>query len=1147
VVVLFSAILSISGNAQKSTGTIRGVVTDKSGAAVVGATVTATNTATGESRTATTNDQGEFVVPELRAGTYQVRTKKASFKESIANDVELNVSSTRSVNPVLEVGAVEERVVVEANPIQVETTTGTVGNVVDGTQVRELPLNGRSFAQLTQLMPGVSAAAHFNTKNKGLEAGVDFSVNGNATTHNLFLVDGVNNNDVGSNRTILVYPSIDAIQEFKILRNSYGPEYGQASGAVINIVTQGGSNDFHGGVFYFGRNDALNATDYFNSLNGIEKDKLRRNDFGYKLSGPIIKEKLFFYWVQEWNRELRGRARTATVPTEAERSGDFSSLRPELDANGNPCDPQPTDPDTGDPLTTVPAISPAGQAIVNLLPLPNVTNPVNCQNWATSPTAPIYWREESIRADYRITPSWSLMGRYTQDHWEQPAPSTLGFWGDDRYPSVESSWNQPGYQATVKLTKLFGTSAVNDFQVSYSANRISIARAGDDPALNDAVVATYTPFFPVSGKMAGDQIGYPVFWGGLGAGANSDDLWTIAPWENNQELYVLRDDFSKVVGSHTFKVGFLASNNRKNEIVDASSAENTQFWGVSAGDTGNGVFNALWAGRSWGFDEFTANRRAQTRWHDLEFYYGDTWKLRRNLTFEYGFRWSFLRQPFDATDRIASFVPDTYDPALADDACNGLILAPGTDFCQAAGFLGGTAAPNRSLKEQNNHAIAPRLGMAWDPFNNGRTAVRFGLGQFYQRERLNNYLSMANNAPFSLAAHGERTLDVPPAPGSLEASGAPSYGISTDSDLPNTWQWNLTVERELFTGSKLELSYVGNRGIHMLQFTDLNEVPVSQRLDFALTNDNALRPFGAGTFGVISGADWTGSANYHAFQSLFRTRAKGLELQFAYTWSKSLANTDLVNSGNVNQNSLLLDHLNPGLNYGPTQINRPHIFSGNIVYVTPKLDGHSSLVRNAIGNWELATILSYSSGSSLTVYAGRTAEGADGGVSGTGSSQDNVRPNRVPGEPCRPSNPAFKHQWLNPNRWTMEGYELGTFGNASVGECLGPGVANTDFSLYKNFKAGEKVTLQFRLEFFNLFNKVQFIGNSPDITGIGNTLSNSVLACTSSNVGDASSACFGRPLNTTVWDENNTRNPEFGIANRTRGPREIQYGLKINF
>src|SRR5258708_19301203 len=354
--------VTLPSAAQKVTGTITGVVSDSAGAAVAGAEVSAKSSGKGEVRTDTTNSSGAYVLTDLAPGTYDVGIKQPSFKEYVSKGVQLFVSSTTTLNATLQVGSTSEQVTVEANAVQVETSTGAVGKVIEGNQVKELPLNGRSFAQLTQLMPGVSPASNFDSKHKGLEAGVDFSVNGNNTTGNVFLVDGVNNNDIGSNRTILIYPSIDAIQEFKILRNSYPPEFGQAMGAIINIVTKGGTNQFHGGAFYFGRNDALNATDYFTNLNNIGKDKLRRNDFGYNVGGPIVKDKLFFFWSQEWNRELRGAARSANVPTALEKTGDFSQLRV---VNGQACENTPKL--FGITQTSVPGTpSPTGKLLLDL-------------------------------------------------------------------------------------------------------------------------------------------------------------------------------------------------------------------------------------------------------------------------------------------------------------------------------------------------------------------------------------------------------------------------------------------------------------------------------------------------------------------------------------------------------------------------------------------------------------------------------------------------------------------------------------------------------------------------------------------------------------------------------------------------------------
>jgi hypothetical protein len=1208
--------------AQKVTGTIAGVVSDPAGAVISGAEVTVTNPATGATRTVKTSERGEYTFADLPAGSYDMTIKAPNFKEYVSKGVQLFVSSTTTVNASLTVGSATEQMTVEANALQVETSTGAVGNVVEGNQVRELPLNGRSFAQLTQLMPGVSPQSNFDSKHKGLEAGVDFSVNGNNTTGNIFLVDGVNNNDIGSNRTILVYPSIDAIQEFKILRNSYGPEFGQAMGAIVNIVTKGGTNQFHGGAYYFGRNDVLNATDYFNNLSGIGKDKLRRNDFGYDLGGPVVKDKLWFFWSQEWNRELRGAARSANVPTVDEKNGIFDPANRRQDANGNFCENLPNQPDSV--LVTDP--SPTGKLLVSLFPDPNIANPPDCQhNWSVSLKSPIYWREENIRMDYKLGKTWSLFGRYTQDHWNQPSPSTLGYWGDDNYPSVDPNWIQPGYQATVRLTKLLGNTAVNDFQISYAANRITVTSGGTNPGIVQDINASYNTVFPLSDKFLGTSMGYPVFWGGLGNGADSQNLWNMGPWKNNEELYILKDDFSKVHGAHTFKVGFLASNNRKNELSGGTSGEAPGYWGVNAGqgpnedspDSGNGTFNALWGKTFWGFDESQTNPFSLTRWHDYEFYFGDTWKLRRNVTLEYGARWSFLRNPFSAKDFISSWQPNLFDPALGATACNGLMMVPGTDPCTAHGFAPGVAGPNRSLKDNNNHAISPRIGLAWDPRGDGKMVLRGGVGQFYQRERLTNYLQLATNSPFSVAAHGSRQLSGgPPDPTSLTSGASPSWGIDPTDTLPNTWQWNVTFEREVFRDSKLELAYVGNRGGNVLAYKDANAVLPANRLDFAITNNNKLRFADSpkcggkdpetgkdqpGCFGTVNYGEWTARSNYNALQALFRTRMKAVDAQFAYTWSKSLATTDITNSGTTGNTANYTDVTNRNLDYGPTPIDRRHVFVSNIVYNFPSFKGHGAAFRAIAGDWEAGAILQYASGPSQSIFgrdggagngihsfdkdtglgdtagvAANSLPSAPGGLQGTGYNP-NQKPNRVL-QDCR-AHGGPSHFWFSPDAFTLDGYQLGTFGNSGVGSCTGPGFANTDFSLYKNFKVTERIGLQFRMEFYNLFNKTQFRADQNNFQ-----LAGSAVACNADNIGvrfenvkdsdgvvhlnqPYTTACYQHAINSVgytfsgfVDPVNSQRDPavqnssipamgqgSFGQITKDRGPREIQYALKITF
>src|SRR5580698_673045 len=387
--------------AQKITGAITGTVTDSSGAAVPNATVTVTNTATNKIYTVTTDAQGGYTVAELPESTYQVEIKATGFENSITKGAVVHVATTTNVNASLELGNVSQSVTVQANAIQVQTDSAALGAIVDSQQVKELPLNGRNFVELTQLQPGVSAANNFVNTGKGLNGCVDMSINGNPTTNNLFLIDGVNNNDVGSNRTILIYPSNEAIAEFKMLLNSYGPEYGQASGGIISIVTRSGSNAFHGSAFYNGRNDALDTYDFFTAptagtglpLDG--KAKERRNDWGYSIGGPIKKDKLFFFWSEEWNHEIKGRQVSSCVPTAAERGGDFSTLG---------CNTANLPDFSSVPATglsgphTLSAVDPSTATLMQMFPLPTTQNgALNAQgqNWSASLPTGLFWRQEN--------------------------------------------------------------------------------------------------------------------------------------------------------------------------------------------------------------------------------------------------------------------------------------------------------------------------------------------------------------------------------------------------------------------------------------------------------------------------------------------------------------------------------------------------------------------------------------------------------------------------------------------------------------------------------------------------------------------------------------------------------------------------------
>ena len=1155
-------LLASPARAQKSSGQITGSVVDQNGGALPDAKITVTQIGTNLTRDVQTNQDGIYSVPDLPVGTYRVTATQSGFKETVVEGVVVNVSTTTRQDFTMQVGGVGERVDIVASGVQVQAETGTVGDVVTGEQVRELPLNGRSFVQLTQLQPGVSPANNFDSKNKGLFSGVDFSVNGNTTQSNLFLIDGANNNDTGSNRTVLLYPSIEAIGEFTMLRNSFSPEYGQASGAIISIATRGGENDFHGSLFYFGRNDKLNAADYFANRVGGTKDKLRRNDFGGSIGGPILKDRLFFFYSQEFNKEIRGQTRFGSVPTLLERAGNFS--QPRFAPGGVRCSGGAIGngrPGSDTQIIPQANISPAGLSIVRLFPEPNIANPIDCNNWRESTNSPIDFREENVRIDAKLTESNRIFGRYTQDHWENPAPIlfSAGLWGDDAFPGVESSWQQPSRQAAIKLTSTLGSSVVNEVQFSYSANRINITpdQGGD---INEALTASVPGFFPESIKLNEGQRAHPTFWGGIAPyGTNfGPDLWTAAPWKNALDIYSIRDDFSKVKGNHTFKMGFLYDWAAKDEdSLGAAASESPQFWGACcANNSGNYLADILTRGSRFGFAETSTQPFAKTRYRNFELYFGDTWKVRPNLTLELGARYSYFPEPFDADDRMTSFDLRFYDPTRpASDFCNGLVVVPGTNPCAG---LPGTSTPregvNRALRENDKNALAPRLGLAWDPWGDGKTAIRAGVGQFFQRERVSIALGMVANAPFALNIGGERTLDdngantfvISGPPG-----GAPSRAHNPEALLPNAWQWNLTVDRELWKDSVLEVGYVGNRALHQLISVDANQVLPQNRLAAALCGGdggcvNNLRP--ARNFGFIAGFERSGSATYHSLQTMFKTRLYGKsQIQVAYTWSHSIGDAALDDSSGGASVNTRTDTYNGRIDYGNTGINRPHIFVLNSVIYLDDLTGFKGsdgLTKTLFGGWEFATIYTASSGSSITprVANGSISNLQAGGFAGTGTSQSNVRPNRVPGVPCRVDN-GDPTQIINPAAYTLVGTVLGVPGDAARGSCLGPGINNVDMSFFKNFTPGwlqrpfgEGARVQFRLEMFNAFNHTQFRADSLQNNMFLNAGGNPVVC-------GSGAPCSATNRVVTGF----VPNGGFGRSGTTRGPREIQYALKLVF
>ena len=1128
--------------AQRTSAGIRGTVTDQSKAVVPGASVTVTGQDTGLTRNATTDRDGAYTFTDLPVGRYRVQVELQGFKTTTRTDIALNVAEDRAIDFVLVPGALNETISVTAESTPVKTVGGDVSGVITGQQVRELPLNGRNFLQLATLMPGVSAPDFLNVKDKGLLGGSDLSVSGSAVTSNMWTVDGANNNDVGSNRTILVYPSVDAIEEFKILRNSYSAEFGQASGAQINIVTRGGTNKFTGSGFYFGRNDALDAKNFFLKQANQPKDELSRNDYGYTLGGPIIKNKLQFFGSQEWNKEQRGTVRARFVPTQAERNGDFSG--PAIPGCTNPT---PIDPLTGQafPGNRIPAdrLSAAGQAFLSLYALPNNTPSGNCNNWVASLTTPLNWRQENIRLDYEATAANRIMVRYTQDTWTNNSPNNFGnLWGDDPFPAVDSNWDQPGKSFVASLNQTIGSKAVNTLQFSYSANKITVTRGGTNPELNQTINGLLPPIFPSSGHLYGGDEGHPVFWGGGGY----DALWNEAPFHNNQDLFVFKDDYSLVFGKHLMKAGGLFSTNKKNEDVGGfGSFEHSAFWGSTGltpftATTGNILADFLLKDMTFGFSEASGQRQVPQRWKDFEFYVSDSWKASNKLTIDYGVRYSLFMNPYAADNKIMSFDPASFSAALGGDPCNGLLQAPGTDWCSAAGAKGGAIAENRSLFPQDKNNFAPRLGLAWDVNGDGKTAFRAGVGQFYLRERLSPGLNIGNNPPFITVLSGVRRLNTTaePCEGCFGRTlGTPNSGREQAAKTPNNWQWNLSFQREILPHTTWDIGYVGNKGLDLLTSADINQVQpgdrnsngIDDRREYVITApaNGALRPYG-NAFGDKRITFWehTGESMYHSMQTQVVSRWGASQAQVSYTLSRSRGNVPLDNSsGGLAADETRIDLANRANDDGYTNVDRRHVFNAALVLAGPTYEDQGAMRKWLLGGWELGTIIQAASGQAITVYTGGLPGGLTGGPSGTGYT-DNQRPNIVPGVDCRADDPAHPEQILNPAAVTLTGFQLGTIGNEPRGYCRGPGFFQTDLAFYKAMRTGGRTQVQFRFEIFNVFNRTNFLSQQ-----LNNTMSLQSVTLD--------------PTRTTIASY--VPGGTFGQATRTRDPRQMQFGFKILF
>lgn len=1098
VVVFFLSTAQAQENAE-----VTGVITDPSSAVVPQVTVKLTNNETGEARTTVSNGYGIYVFPSLRIGHYTLTASASGFKTFTRTDIVLNVGQTLKEDIPLTVGSEGQTVTVQADALQVQSQTNEVSDLISGRQVSQLATNGRNVTALATLGMGVSSTMSDYSGVNALTSNPAISFNGTRSSHNIFMIDSGEIYDRGCGGCFSVLPSVDALAQFQTLDSNYSPDYGIGSGGTITMVLKSGTQDFHGGLWEFNRNDIFDANSYFTKQANEPRPKLRLNVFGGNVGGPLwiphvynsARKRTFFFVNEEWRRQILGSTPsvTATVP-----ASDFPSAGQPLvytpPSNGTaPVVPNTTDPAklalyTADRLTpgapfpnnTIPAnlIDPNAVLFMNTgaIPKPNVSNGAN--QYVSSVPQTTNVREDLVRIDHAINNKLQLMGHYIHDAMEQTLFPPL--WSNDSYPTVGSTMQNPAWTAVIKLTQTISPSLLNETGFNYDGNKIRLGPVGTYQQPSGWSAGS---FFSSSdnalSRLPEIDLGTP-----YGTNWNS----SYFPWRNAAEDYQIRDDLSWTKGLHSLKVGFSYMRFIKNQQLQSNTQGTYNF---STPAFSNDSYVNFLLGFASSFTQLQSLNMDHWINNTYSVYVNDNWRIVPRLTLNLGVRYDMLPHAFERFNRFANFLPNSYDTALGPKFnSDGSMDPTGPGFSTPSGFTTPFYLNGMKFADVNgfprgavrNHwgTFEPRVGLAMDLLGNGKTIVRGGVGIFTERIQGNDVYNSDINPPFSFQPSATNVYFSNPHTSALSGtvSSTPYFpanltNLAYDYPIPSTSQFSLGVQQELAHSVVAVVQYVGSTSWHQSDDININTLPLNslyrQGVANGSVNANLHRIYPG--YATVTQEETTTNASYHSLQAGIRIENRhGLTLQLAYTYSHEID----LGSNDLNAIS---NPFNKEYDRGSGAFDRRHIFNANYDYKLPFFNGsHSVLAREVLGGWEFSGITVSQTGVPAA-DSGNNHLRFGNDTLGLGAGTTN-RPDWV----GKVSYPKKQTLWFNKSALAAPAapWAGGTnqgFGTARKDAIVGPGRLNFNMSLFKSIpltsqEAGPRFEL--RAESFNTFNHTQF-------------------------------------------------------------------------